>query len=29
LIVGDSITEGIQADDGADNSLRDYAFLVG
>jgi len=29
LIVGDSITEGIQADDGADDSLRDYAFLVG
>lgn len=29
LIVGDSITEGIQADDGADNSLRDCAFLVG
>ncbi len=29
LIVGDSITEGIQADDGGDNSLRDYSFLVG
>lgn len=29
LIVGDSITEGIQADDGADSSLRDYTFLVG
>jgi len=29
LIVGDSITEGIQADDGRDSSLRDYSFLVG
>ncbi len=29
LIVGDSITEGIQADDGGDSSLRDYSFLVG
>ena len=29
LMVGDSITEGIQADDGADDSLRDYSFLVG
>lgn len=29
LIVGDSITEGIQADEGADSSLRDYSFLVG
>ena len=29
LIVGDSITEGIQADDGRDSSLCDYAFLVG
>ena len=29
LIVGDSITEGIQADDGGDSSLRDYSFLAG
>lgn len=29
LIVGDSITEGIQADDGRDSSLHDYSFLVG
>lgn len=29
LLVGDSITEGIGADDGGDSSLRDYSFLVG
>ena len=29
LIVGDSITEGIQADDGRDSALADYSFLVG
>lgn len=29
LVIGDSITEGIQADNGADSSLSDYAFLVG
>ena len=29
LIVGDSITEGIQADNGDDSSLCDYSFLVG
>lgn len=28
LVVGDSITEGIQADNGRDSSLRDYAFLL-
>ena len=29
LIVGDSITEGIQADNGRDSALSDYSFLVG
>ncbi len=29
LIVGDSITEGIQADNGRDDTLSDYSFLVG
>lgn len=29
LIVGDSITEGIQADNGQDDHLSDYSFLVG
>ncbi len=29
LLIGDSITEGIQADNGADDALADYAFLVG
>jgi lysophospholipase L1-like esterase len=29
LIVGDSITEGIQADNGADDNLDDYSFLIG
>ena len=29
LIVGDSITEGIQADNGSDSALSDYSFLVG
>ncbi len=29
LIIGDSITEGIQADNGSDSSLSDYSFLVG
>ena len=29
LIVGDSITEGIQADHGRDDNLADYSFLVG
>ena len=29
LMVGDSITEGIQADDGKDSNLSDYSFLVG
>lgn len=29
LIVGDSITEGIQADNGRDSSLSDYSFLLG
>jgi len=29
LLVGDSITEGIQADNGGDDALADYAFLVG
>jgi len=29
LMVGDSITEGIQADGGRDSNLSDYSFLVG
>ena len=29
LIVGDSITEGIQANNGSDSNLSDYSFLVG
>ncbi len=29
LMVGDSITEGIQADNGRDDTLSDYSFLVG
>lgn len=29
LIVGDSITEGIQAENGRDSNLSDYSFLVG
>jgi hypothetical protein len=29
LFIGDSITEGILADDGRDSNLRDYSFLVG
>lgn len=29
LMIGDSITEGIQADNGRDSALSDYAFLVG
>lgn len=29
LVVGDSITEGIQADNGRDDNLSDYSFLVG
>jgi hypothetical protein len=29
MIVGDSITEGIQAANGADSSLSDYSFLIG
>ena len=29
LMIGDSITEGIQADNGGDSSLRDYSFLLG
>jgi lysophospholipase L1-like esterase len=29
LLIGDSITEGIQADNGRDSSLQDYSFLLG
>jgi hypothetical protein len=29
LIVGDSITEGIEADNGADSNLADYSHLIG
>lgn len=29
LVVGDSITEGIQAEDGRDSNLHDYSFLIG
>ena len=29
LLIGDSITEGIQADAGRDSSLQDYSFLLG